>query len=871
MESHGGIRYQPALDGLRVFAVAAVIAYHFGAGWAPGGFLGVDAFFVLSGFLITSLLLTEWGRTSRISLPGFWARRARRLLPALLVVLGAIALYAGGAGARVPARHAARRRDLELVLLRELALRAQRPVVLRPLLPAVADATPLVAGDRGAVLPGVAAGRARMPARGSRLTKVLAGVCVAGIAASVAVMALLYEPADPSRAYYGTDARAHTLLVGAVLALILTRRRPERRSSVIALHTTGVVAAGACVWAWVTVRDQGSGLYHGGSFAFAIAVAFVIASAVQPTRRSVWSPLRALLSLGVLRWVGLISYGLYLWHWPATVVLTETRTGLSGAALTLLRLAVTFGAATLSFYLVEQPIRRGALRGWRGRIAVPTGFATAGLVVVVATAGATAASPLGEVRVGEKLTSTPPPAAVQSLSGAPGVAAGTPARILVVGDSVPYTLLPGIQPIAAERGVSVDTALVAGCGVVGGVTTYANGDVPPHAPGCEKVADGYEQTTLDRDHPDLVVWMSTWETYDRIVKGERIRFGGRAWDDMMLGEIDQAARRLTAGGADLVIATMPPRAPNELMTASDAAAETSRFVRLNELYTRYGRAHPETVSVIDFADAVCPGGAPCPQHRRRHQPPPARRPPLHPADRGLGRATAARRRPRVPAGAGGLAVPGPAIHRNGEPRGPQVASPAMTDAAVGGLESAAEPQGPERITFPCFDGFRALAAIVVLVTHVAFLSGFNGRSRLGAFTARMDVGVAIFFMISGFLLYRPFVAARLSGSPGPRAVAYFWRRGLRILPAYWVALTITVFLLHVPKELPSIGDLFLFYGLFHLYCLGNVIGPILSSYTLVTEISFYVFLPLYALAISRWARSASPSAKYGSTSWCWDA
>ncbi len=327
-----------------------------------------------------------------------------------------------------------------------------------------------------------------------------------------------------------------------------------------------------------------------------------------------WSPLRALLSLGVLRWVGLISYGLYLWHWPATVVLTETRTGLSGAALTLLRLAVTFGAATLSFYLVEQPIRRGALRGWRGRIAVPTGFATAGLVVVVATAGATAASPLGEVRAGEKLTSTPPSAAVQSQSGtAPGVAGGTPARILVVGDSVPYTLLPGLQPIAAERGVSVDTALVAGCGVVGGVTTYANGDVPSHAPGCEKVVDGYEQTTLDRDHPDLVVWMSTWETYDRIVKGERIRFGGRAWDDMMLGEIDRAARRLTAGGAHLVITTMPPREPNELMTASDAAAETSRFVRLNQLYTQYGRAHPDTVSVVDFADAVCPGGAPCPR------------------------------------------------------------------------------------------------------------------------------------------------------------------------------------------------------------------------------------------------------------------
>jgi len=180
----------------------------------------------------------------------------------------------------------------------------------------------------------------------------------------------------------------------------------------------------------------------------------------------------------------------------------------------------------------------------------------------------------------------------------------------------------------------------------------------------------------------------------------------------------------------------------------------------------------------------------------------------------------------------------------------------MTDAAVGGLESAAEPRGPERVTFPCFDGFRALAALVVLVTHVAFLSGFNGRSRFGAFTARMDVGVAVFFMISGFLLYRPFVAARLTDAGAPRTVAYFWRRALRILPAYWVALTITVFVLHVPKQLPSAGDLFQYYGLLHLYNVNNVIGPILSSYTLVTEISFYLFLPIYAFALSRWARRA---------------
>ncbi len=227
--------------------------------------------------------------------------------------------------------------------------------------------------------------------RGSR--KPLAAVCVAGIAASVAVMAILYEPLDPSRAYYGTDGRAHTFLVGAVLALLLTRHRAQNepglemgrrarreRRAPATLHVVGVVAAAGVVWAWSRVSDQGSGLYRGGSLLFSLAVAAVIASAIQPGR----SLLRVALSLPMLCWLGRISYGLYLWHWPAIVVLTEDRTGLSGATLTVARLATTLGAATLSFYLVEQPIRRGALRGWRGRVAVPTGFAAAAVTMVVA-------------------------------------------------------------------------------------------------------------------------------------------------------------------------------------------------------------------------------------------------------------------------------------------------------------------------------------------------------------------------------------------------------------------------------------------------------------------------------------------------------
>jgi len=181
----------------------------------------------------------------------------------------------------------------------------------------------------------------------------------------------------------------------------------------------------------------------------------------------------------------------------------------------------------------------------------------------------------------------------------------------------------------------------------------------------------------------------------------------------------------------------------------------------------------------------------------------------------------------------------------------------MTDAA--GLESAARTERTTR--FPAFDGIRAVAALAVLTTHVAQANGTNVHSRFGAFTARLDVGVAVFFLISGFLLYRPFVAARLAGASAPRAAAYFWRRGLRILPAYWVALTIAVFVLSVPEHVPPAKDLVVYYGLVHLYSLDHVLGPIISSYTLVTEIAFYIFLPVYAFAIAARPATAERSVR----------
>jgi peptidoglycan/LPS O-acetylase OafA/YrhL len=177
----------------------------------------------------------------------------------------------------------------------------------------------------------------------------------------------------------------------------------------------------------------------------------------------------------------------------------------------------------------------------------------------------------------------------------------------------------------------------------------------------------------------------------------------------------------------------------------------------------------------------------------------------------------------------------------------------MTQSA--GLESAAR-AGPGPTHFSCFDGLRALAALAVLTTHVAFLTGVDFRPTAGMFTSRLDVGVAVFFVISGFLLYRPFVAARFAGAPEPRWVPFLWRRALRIFPAYWLALTMTVFVFDQPPKTPGSKELFLDYALLHSYSLGHLIGPILSSYTLVTEVSFYLFLPVYAALLA--FRPAAP-------------
>jgi peptidoglycan/LPS O-acetylase OafA/YrhL len=181
-------------------------------------------------------------------------------------------------------------------------------------------------------------------------------------------------------------------------------------------------------------------------------------------------------------------------------------------------------------------------------------------------------------------------------------------------------------------------------------------------------------------------------------------------------------------------------------------------------------------------------------------------------------------------------------------------SAAMSEASPS--VSAASPAA--KIRFPALDGCRAVAALGVLITHVSLLSGFSNRSTtLGPYLARMDVGVSVFFVLSGFLLYRPFVAARFAAEPSGDLGAYARRRVLRIIPAYWVALTVVGFVLKAPGFVEP-HSIISHYLLLQIYDSTQLVGgPIQQAWSLATEVAFYVFVPCWAWVMSRRKRSPS--------------
>ena len=592
--------HKPALDGLRAVAVLSVMAYHFGGvDGLKGGFLGVDMFFVLSGYLITSLLIVEWGNKTTIQLAAFWGRRARRLLPALLVVLLAVALWARF-GASSDQRDLLRGDTLWTLFYGanwHFIDSGQSYFDL------FRDASPLrhawslaIEEQFYLVWPLIVFAALRIT-QGKKM--LLSAICIVGIIASGIVMASAYKANDPSRAYYGTDARASQLLIGALLAILMQQWSAQTRRQKVLTQIAGYIAAGFCLWAFVFVDDQSAWLYRGGFIVFAGAIAVVIVAITTPIR----SPLTRALSIKWVRWVGAISYGLYLWHWPIQVIFSESRTGLSGWSLTALKVTATFGVSALSYYLIEMPVRRAKFSKSVALVAAPASFILVAVITIVATAGGTSAPRF--------LTSSPNKILESSNSAGttlPNISM-LPSPILLVGDSVADTIGPALVAEGAKEGLSVTSSARSGCGLIIGIPTAPDGVPVPWGKNCSDGVTEFLTSRIVENNPALVIWHSSWETASRIVDDQFYKFGTKEADTLILKEIDKSVDILRSQGAQVVLMTNPPRAENtSVLARSDE--EDAQIEHLNGLFFRYAFTHPE-VRVLDLTPIVCPNGSPC--------------------------------------------------------------------------------------------------------------------------------------------------------------------------------------------------------------------------------------------------------------------
>jgi len=453
------------LDGLRAVAVLLVLGFHFGVGGLGGGFFGVDVFYVLSGFLITGLLLAEYERRDRIGLGTFWLRRARRLLPALLLVLVAVTLmvrFAEPAGTYPGFRGAALSALFYVSNWWQVATSGNYFVATGATSPLTHTWSLAVEEQFYLVWPLVVLGVLHLAGSFRRGVRAVLAVAAVGAVASAVEMAALFHPGgNTTRIYFGTDTHAQSVLVGAVLACLLTlvaRRQgasgmaPLARAGAVRIVLTVAGLVGGLVVLLAARRLDGasSAAYRGGFLLVALCSAVAIAAVVTVPR----GPLARLLSIAPLVWLGTLSYGIYLWHFPVAVYLDAGRTGLHGPALLALRTGVTVAVAAASFYLVERPVLEG--RFWRTlRAAGPAVVAVVVTVAVVVagTAGqATAAPTTPAGLVGATATAAEWRAVhLTSFDGS-----GRRLRVLIVGDSLALTVAVGIAPYARAYGMDLD-------------------------------------------------------------------------------------------------------------------------------------------------------------------------------------------------------------------------------------------------------------------------------------------------------------------------------------------------------------------------------------------------------------------------------
>ena len=557
-KTDGGHRltYLPALDGLRGAAVAVVVAFH--AHWLTGGYLGVDLFFVLSGFLITRLLLNEFSSSGRIDLINFWKRRARRLLPALIIVVCFAAIaerYRGSLNGP-----AGGRRDVIGALTYTtnwLRLSSGAGYWRQFGGPAVLDHTWSLAIEEQfyVVWPLLVFGLLRLVRSG--VGRIIA-LAVASCGLAFWTLRVFSTTSDASRVYMGTDTRAVALLVGATVAAIAHWRPSQLNAR--ALQLAGLIALGAI--AIMTVRMRGDALitYQGGLVAFSLAGAVVVAAAAVERPLGIFR----VFTTSPLRWLGQRSYGIYLWHWPIMVGLHVARAPSSALWRRLVAIAATMVIAEISYRFIEQPIRKNGLRAFRRPLRTfAVGFATAALALVVVLVPplhtpASAAVPLPSA-VPVSTVPLQPSDATGSTSTAPSafpvrpLPDGRAPRVMFVGDSVGWYLAIQAGNESDRLGIEVFNEAHPACPLTD-TPLRRRGDASSvplvFGPECDQAVRDYRETVA-AEQPDVVIMIfgASFLDQNEIAPGEWYAPCTTQFDNWFQDQIRKSAAALSSTGA----------------------------------------------------------------------------------------------------------------------------------------------------------------------------------------------------------------------------------------------------------------------------------------------------------------------------------
>jgi peptidoglycan/LPS O-acetylase OafA/YrhL len=589
--------YVPALDGVRAVAVLLVLLFHLRVPGFRAGFVGVDVFFVLSGFLITSLLLEEIRRTGRVSLPEFWARRARRLLPAVVLVLLVVGIATWTTATYT--ERASVRGDL---LATTGYVANWRMISTSSYFADTGVDSPvehtwsLAIEEQFYLVWPVLVFWIAAFGKGPRTAVGLAALLVASVSAML--LALLWSPGAVERAYMGTDARIFEPLLGAAGAAFVASPRGRARLERAGPWVLGAGAA-ALLTGLVGIAPGGRGYFFGG----AVLVSLGTLAIVAPLWIGAGGIARPVLSWGPLAWIGVVSYGAYLWHWPLTLWLRVREPGVDALAFRQVAAALlTFAIAAISYYALERPIRSGfrpsTLRG-PGRRRRPATTLVAVLVTLLGMAGVSLA-----------LTAVPP------------IDPSDPV-VMIVGDSVPNRLGVAFERAFSAEGWRFVTGALGGCPVTGETPVRPDGTAWPGVlPGCRKEVAARQDALVRTADPDVIMWWDRFSISGFVAEdGGFVEAGSARFWSLRLEALDAAVRRLGHRGAVVIFVAAEPPAESVLDRCRLVGCDWPRFQithyedvtrRWNGMLRGYAKQHPDLAGFVSITDVVCKEDvAPC--------------------------------------------------------------------------------------------------------------------------------------------------------------------------------------------------------------------------------------------------------------------